>query len=121
MTSKSKRISKKLINKVEDCVNENIAGYVAMNPAFRQLAGQPRVVVRADLLEHKSRGRVAILTGGGSGHEPAFIGKIDCPIGDDEQKNNDKRLNFTSCPDSMFIRKGSQLGKDGFGSLQNLI
>ena len=75
MASKSKAVTKKMVNKVEDCVNENIAGYIALNPGVRQLAGQPRVVLRADLLEHKALGRVAILTGGGSGHEPAFVGK----------------------------------------------
>ena len=75
----SKKPSKKLINSVSTCVDENIAGYCMVHTGVKQLAGQPRVVVREDLLEYKNQGKVAILTGGGSGHEPAFLGKLFMP------------------------------------------
>ena len=68
--------TKKLLNYVEECVDESLAGYLAMNPGLRSLEGYPRIIVRADLEEYKSSGKVTILTGGGSGHEPAFYGNI---------------------------------------------
>jgi len=61
---------------VEECVDESLAGYLAMNPGLRSLEGYPRIIVRADLEEYKSSGKVTILTGGGSGHEPAFYGYV---------------------------------------------
>ena len=67
--------SKKLINLVECCVDESIEGYVALNPGLRQLAGHPRVVIRSDIQEYKQQDKVTTLTGGGSGHEPCFMGK----------------------------------------------
>lgn len=74
MAQQATKLSKKLINRPEDCVDENLTGFTALHPDVRQLAGHPRIIVRADLLEHKAKGRVAVLTGGGSGHEPAFCG-----------------------------------------------
>ncbi|KFV08273.1 Bifunctional ATP-dependent dihydroxyacetone kinase/FAD-AMP lyase (cyclizing), partial [Tauraco erythrolophus] len=49
-----------------------LAGLVACNPGLRLLQGH-RVVLRADL--EAIRGRVALLSGGGSGHEPAHAGE----------------------------------------------
>ena len=69
-------ITKKLINKVDDCVDESIAGFLAVHPGLRTLSGQPRVIVRADVQQYKESGRVTTLTGGGSGHEPTFMGQI---------------------------------------------
>jgi len=68
-------MSKKLINQVTMCVEENIEGFVALNPSLRQLDGQPRVVIRADIEDYKKQRKVTTLTGGGSGHEPSFMGK----------------------------------------------
>ena len=65
---------KKLINSVERCVDDNLDGYVALNPGVRLLKGH-RVVVRADFEELEKAGKVAVVCGGGSGHEPAFSGK----------------------------------------------
>uniref|UniRef100_A0A8D0EI75 Triokinase/FMN cyclase n=1 Tax=Strix occidentalis caurina TaxID=311401 RepID=A0A8D0EI75_STROC len=48
-------------------------GLVACNAGLRLLQGH-RVVLRADLVA--IRGRVALLSGGGSGHEPAHAGYI---------------------------------------------
>uniref|UniRef100_G3TIM3 Triokinase/FMN cyclase n=1 Tax=Loxodonta africana TaxID=9785 RepID=G3TIM3_LOXAF len=67
--------SKKLVNSVADCVDDALAGLVACNPSLQLLQGH-RVALRSDL--DSLRGRVALLSGGGSGHEPAhagFIGK----------------------------------------------
>ena len=68
-------MSKKLVNSPENCVDECLSGLVAANPHLRLLEGH-RVVVRADYEEVKSSGRVALLCGGGSGHEPAHGGYV---------------------------------------------
>lgn len=67
--------SKKLVNSVEGCADDALAGLVACNPDLQLLQGH-RVALRSDL--ESLKGRVALLSGGGSGHEPAhagFIGK----------------------------------------------
>ncbi|XP_012884729.1 PREDICTED: bifunctional ATP-dependent dihydroxyacetone kinase/FAD-AMP lyase (cyclizing) [Dipodomys ordii] len=67
--------SKKLVNSVVDCADDALAGLVACNPHLQLLQGH-RVALRSDL--DSLKGRVALLSGGGSGHEPAhagFIGK----------------------------------------------
>nr|XP_054367861.1 triokinase/FMN cyclase isoform X3 [Mirounga angustirostris] len=67
--------SKKLVNTVAGCADEALAGLVACNPNLQLLHGH-RVALRSDL--DSLKGRVALLSGGGSGHEPAhagFIGK----------------------------------------------
>ncbi|XP_036151639.1 triokinase/FMN cyclase isoform X1 [Myotis myotis] len=67
--------SKKLMNSVAGCADDALAGLVACNPNLQLLQGY-RVVLRSDL--DSLKGQVALLSGGGSGHEPAhagFIGK----------------------------------------------
>ena len=64
---------KKLINTVDRCVDENLEGLVAVNPGLR-LIKDTRVVVRADIVDVKRQGKVTLLCGGGSGHEPAHAG-----------------------------------------------
>lgn len=67
--------SKKLVNSVASCADDALAGLVACNPNLQLLQGH-RVALRSDL--DSLKGRVALLSGGGSGHEPAhagFIGK----------------------------------------------
>ncbi|XP_068026191.1 triokinase/FMN cyclase [Melanerpes formicivorus] len=66
-------VSKKLINSVASCADDSLAGLVACNPGLQLLRGH-RVVLRSDLAA--IRGRVALLSGGGSGHEPAHAGYI---------------------------------------------
>ncbi len=67
--------SKKLINGTEDCVDECLAGLVAVNPGLKTLSGH-RVVVRADIDRVIGRGIVTLMSGGGSGHEPAHAGSV---------------------------------------------
>ncbi|XP_025062693.1 triokinase/FMN cyclase isoform X2 [Alligator sinensis] len=66
-------VSKKLVNSVPGCADDALAGLVACNPAIQLLQGH-RVALRSDL--ENVRGRVALLSGGGSGHEPAHAGYI---------------------------------------------
>ena len=63
------------INKREDVVTEAIDGVLALSGgALTRLDGYPhiRVVLRSDW----DKTRVAIVSGGGSGHEPAHVGFV---------------------------------------------
>ncbi|MGO1769664.1 MAG: dihydroxyacetone kinase family protein [Microbacterium sp.] len=62
----------KLINAPEDVIDDYIAGLVASSPHLARLDDAP-VVVRA---ERKRSDRVALVSGGGSGHEPAHAGYV---------------------------------------------
>ncbi|MCG8473736.1 MAG: dihydroxyacetone kinase subunit DhaK [Desulfobacterales bacterium] len=65
---------KKLINKIDDVVREQLAGMAAAHPELK-VALDPHYVVRADA---PVKGKVAIVSGGGSGHEPmhgGFVGE----------------------------------------------
>ncbi len=65
---------KKLINHPAAVVEEMVEGLVAVFPGLRRLVGQT-VLVRADIPERATR-RVAVISGGGSGHEPAHAGYV---------------------------------------------
>lgn len=65
---------KKLINDPSTVVRDMLEGVVALSPATILLADE-NVVIRADLPPVDQR-RVAVLSGGGSGHEPAHAGYV---------------------------------------------
>ncbi|KAK2100375.1 hypothetical protein P7K49_021723 [Saguinus oedipus] len=71
-SSFSQPTSKKLVNSVAGCADDALAGLVACNPNLQLLQGH-RVALRSDL--DSLKGRVALLSGGGSGHEPAHAGE----------------------------------------------
>uniref|UniRef100_H3CIW3 Triokinase/FMN cyclase n=1 Tax=Tetraodon nigroviridis TaxID=99883 RepID=H3CIW3_TETNG len=64
---------KKLINSPDSCVDEALCGLVRANGGLSLLNGH-RVVIRSDL--NNLKGKVALLSGGGSGHEPAHGGYV---------------------------------------------
>lgn len=64
---------KKLINSADSCVQEALCGLVRASGSLSMLKGH-RVVLRSDL--DNLRGKVALLSGGGSGHEPAHGGRF---------------------------------------------
>ncbi|KAF5905423.1 triokinase/FMN cyclase, partial [Clarias magur] len=66
-------VRRKLLNSVEQCVDEALEGIVSSNGGLMLLRGH-RVVLRSDL--HNLKGKVALISGGGSGHEPAHAGYI---------------------------------------------
>ena len=66
---------KKLINDVSAVVTEMLGGLVALHPGLTLLQGG-FIVVRADAAETAARGEVALISGGGSGHEPAHGGYV---------------------------------------------
>lgn len=76
---------KKLINKPENYVNDMLLGiYKANGRALTYVNDDPKCLVSA----HKHPGKVAIATGGGSGHLPLFLGYVGegmldgCSVGD---------------------------------------
>jgi phosphoenolpyruvate---glycerone phosphotransferase subunit DhaK len=65
---------KKLINAIDDVVAEALQGMALAHPELK-VHHEPRFVVRADA---PVQGKVGIISGGGSGHEPmhgGFVGK----------------------------------------------
>lgn len=72
---------KKLINKVEDVEREMIEGLAKAAPKKLKKLPEGNIVIRAQ----KKQGKVALVSGGGSGHEPAhggYVGEgmLDCAI-----------------------------------------
>ncbi|APT56104.1 dihydroxyacetone kinase [Roseomonas gilardii] len=65
---------KKLVNDPRHVVREMLEGLVALNPAQALLDGED-VVIRAGLPE-PARRKVAVISGGGAGHEPAHAGYV---------------------------------------------
>ena len=63
---------KKFINGVEDVENEMMAGLVKAFPASLRKLACGNIVVRAE----KRTDKVALVSGGGSGHEPSFAGYV---------------------------------------------
>ncbi len=76
---------KKLINKPEDVVTEELQGIAAAHPDLVKVHFDPNYIVRADA---PVRGKVALVSGGGSGHEPMHggfvgVGMLDAAKGAD--------------------------------------
>ena len=65
---------RKLINDPRRVVREALEGLVDLNPSLALLETED-VIVRADLPRPQAR-QVAVLSGGGSGHEPAHAGYV---------------------------------------------
>ncbi len=66
---------KKLINRPEDVVREELEGIAKAHPDLVKVYFDPNYIVRADA---PVQGKVALVSGGGSGHEPmhgGFVGK----------------------------------------------
>lgn len=64
---------KKLINGVDAVVSDALAGLARAHPGILRVMRDPDYVVRVDAPVH---GRVAIISGGGSGHEPMHTGYV---------------------------------------------
>ena len=65
---------KKLINRPEQVVREMLEGLLAIYPHLSLLADH-NVLLRLDAKETRNR-QVAVISGGGSGHEPAHAGYV---------------------------------------------
>ncbi|MFO1105993.1 MAG: dihydroxyacetone kinase subunit DhaL [Amaricoccus sp.] len=76
----SEGLTKKLINGPEDIVSEAIEGMVSAHPDLLTVEGRTgRAVVAVD---GPRDGKVGIVIGGGSGHEPAFAGYVGRGLAD---------------------------------------
>lgn len=64
---------KKLINKPEDVVREALMGMAEAHPDLLKVHFDPHFVYRADA---PVKDKVAVVSGGGSGHEPMHIGFV---------------------------------------------
>src|ERR1043165_8419510 len=72
MTTTVSRV-KKLINSVDDVVPESLAGLGAAHPDLVKIDAENRVVLRAS---GTRPGKVGLVSGGGSGHEPLHAGFV---------------------------------------------
>jgi len=68
----------KIINSPEAFVDEMLEGLLIAHPGALRSPAR-RVLVRADAPRH---GKVAIVTGGGSGHLPLFLGYVGSGLAD---------------------------------------
>jgi dihydroxyacetone kinase-like protein len=64
---------KKLINEIDNVVTEQLAGMAVAHPDMLKVSYDPNYVYRADA---PVEGKVAIVSGGGSGHEPMHGGFV---------------------------------------------
>jgi dihydroxyacetone kinase len=69
------RCVKKLINDPLEVVDEMIEGLVLGDDRLARIEGR-NVVLRADHTAHAAAGKVALISGGGAGHEPAHAGYV---------------------------------------------
>jgi dihydroxyacetone kinase-like protein len=71
--SKEKYYMKKFINDATLVVDEMVEGYALAHKDKVKLLTEARVIARLDA---PVKGKVGVVTGGGSGHKPAFIGYV---------------------------------------------
>jgi dihydroxyacetone kinase-like protein len=64
---------KKFVNRVDDILSESLRGFAAAHGDIVRVQQDPAFVVRADA---PVRGKVALISGGGSGHEPLHAGFV---------------------------------------------
>ncbi|GHU43619.1 dihydroxyacetone kinase subunit DhaK [Spirochaetia bacterium] len=62
----------RILNNPDDIVDEMLKGFVKVHSGIVTTTDNPRVIKRADM----PKDHVGVVTGGGSGHKPAFIGYI---------------------------------------------
>ncbi|MDR2468801.1 MAG: dihydroxyacetone kinase subunit DhaK [Spirochaetaceae bacterium] len=62
----------RILNNPDDIVDEMLKGFVKVHCDIVTTTENPRVLKRADM----PSGQVGVVTGGGSGHKPAFIGYV---------------------------------------------
>jgi dihydroxyacetone kinase-like protein len=84
---------KKLINKPADVVSESLQGMAAAHADLIKVSYDPIFVYRADA---PVKGKVAVISGGGSGHEPTHVGFVGPGMLD------------AACPGDVFVSPTTQ-------------
>lgn len=88
---------KRLVNDGYDVVEEMLEGYVEANKKYVKLDEEnPRVVVSKVMSEEP---RVRVIVGGGSGHEPLFLGYVGVDFADAAVVGN---INTSPAPDACY-------------------
>jgi len=98
---------KKIINKPADAVSEMLAGMARAHPELEYAEGL-EVIARKD----RSKRKVGVISGGGSGHEPAHAGYVGYGMLDAAVVGN-----VFSSPSPDRISKGIELANTGAGVL----
>ena len=62
----------RIMNQPDDIVDEMLKGFLKAHSELVEKTENPRVVKAKDIPE----GKVGVVTGGGSGHKPAFVGYV---------------------------------------------
>lgn len=62
----------RILNNPDDIVDEMLKGFLKVHSDIVEAADNPRVIKAKGIPE----GKVGVVTGGGSGHKPAFIGYV---------------------------------------------
>ncbi|MFP3156208.1 dihydroxyacetone kinase subunit DhaK [Lachnospiraceae bacterium ZAX-1] len=62
----------RILNNPDDIVDEMLKGFLKAHSDIVEATENPRVVKAVNLVE----GKVGVVTGGGSGHKPAFVGYV---------------------------------------------
>lgn len=95
---------RKLLNDKERVVDEMVEGFLAAHADIvTGVPGQPRVVVRRALEDD----RVGVVIGGGSGHEPAFMGFVGPGMADAAPVGNI----FSSPPVDPIVAAGERVDR----------
>ncbi|MBV2144973.1 dihydroxyacetone kinase subunit DhaK [Falsochrobactrum sp. TDYN1] len=102
--------TKKLINAPEDIIAEMIEGMIGAHPDMLRVEGETgRAVVAVD---GPRDGKVGIVVGGGSGHEPAFAGYVGRGLADAAAVGN-----IFASPSPSHIAEAARAADGGVGVL----
>ena len=71
-------MNKKIINHLDDVVSELVEGFIAVNSNYYEKVPD----VNGLIYKKHRKGKVAMVIGGGSGHEPLFAGFVGRGLGD---------------------------------------
>ena len=67
---------KKFVNKIDDLLTESLSGLATAHSDLVTLHLDPNFLTRTKKIQGKAQNKVAIISGGGSGHEPLHAGYI---------------------------------------------
>lgn len=99
----------RILNNPDDIVDEMLEGFLAAHGDIVEASGNKRVIKAKNIPE----GKVGVITGGGSGHKPAFVGYVGenmcdaAAVGEDMFLADGRRL--SGCREDSRSGTGSRL------------